>query len=329
MPTPIPFPAELTHALAEIRLDRIATAAQRIAPHIRHTPVMYARLPTLTGGSTGLWLKLENLQASGASQVRAVLNAVLSAPPERTRHGLVTFYDGAGICSAVVHVAQKLQLHVRLFVARTAAVSPEWIADMETRGAEVVRRGSSVEEPRHLARRYAEEHAALLVPPSGDVDVVIGSGTLGLEVLDAPLRPRLVVVPNIGGGGLLTGVAAAVKLADPSVRVVGVEFAGAPHLYRSLPAGHQVALGPQDYPLSPRRLHPLTFELARRYVDDIVLATPEEIQETVKLLWSELEVSASLAGAYAVAAFLAGKVAASTDGAAYAVVAGIGQDGLW
>src|SRR4029453_3587334 len=101
MPSPIPFPAELTHAIAEIRLDRIRAAAQRIAPHIRHTPVMYARLPPLMGGAAGLWLKLENRQASGASQVRAVLNAVLSGPPERMQHGLATFYDGAGICSAV------------------------------------------------------------------------------------------------------------------------------------------------------------------------------------------------------------------------------------
>jgi threonine dehydratase len=329
VPSPIPFPADIPQAIGEIRLERIRAAAERISPYVRYTPVMYARLPMPSGGTAAMWLKLENLQAGGASQVRAVLNTVLSASPERSRNGLVSFYDGAGLCSATVHIGRTFQLPVRLFVARTATVSAEWIADMENKGAHVVHRGSTVEEPPRLARRYADEHGMLFIPPSGHVDAVMGAATLGMEMLDGPVRPRVVVVPSIGGGGFLTGVAAGIKLADPSVRVIAVEFAGAPNLYRSLPAGHQVALGPEDYPLSPRRLHPLTFELARRYVDDVVLVTPDELQETLKILWSELEVSASKTGAYAVAAFLQRKVPIPPGVAAFAVVTSIGEDGMW
>jgi threonine dehydratase len=136
-------------------------------------------------------------------------------------------------------------------------------------------------------------------------------------------------VPTFGGSALLNGLAVAVKTLAPSTRVVGVELAATPHLSLGFQAGSRVTLGAEYSPLSPRRIASLTFDLARRYVDEIVLVTQEELEEAAHVLWRELEVTASLVASYAAAAVLAGKVSLPAAGATYVLVAGMGEDGLF
>jgi threonine dehydratase len=153
-----------------------------------------------------------------------------------------------------------------------------------------------------------------------------GFGTAGLEILEAPIKPDVIVVPAYSSGSELCGIGAAVKSIDPSVRVVGVERQGAARLHESLRHGRPMNIATRG---SPRRPSALTFDLARQFVDEIVVVTPDEAREAVHTLWRELEISASVSAATGVAAVLACKVQAAAGEHVLTVVTGTGDEGLF
>jgi threonine dehydratase len=290
---------------------------------------MYAWLPTFGGARVPLYLKLENLQVGGGPQVRGALNAVLSLPRQDLEKGLLATYDGAGHCAAMTYIGRLLDLPVTVMAADIAPLTDEWIAGIKAQGARFLRRGETIDAFFQLAERYAADHDLVYIRQGTDANVLQGAGTLGLEVLQGPVPPSVIVVPTFGGSALLNGLAVAVKSLSPSTKVVGVELAATPHLHLGFQTGARVTLGPEYSPLSPRRVASLTFDLARRFVDEIVLVTQDELEEAAHVLWRELEVTASLVASYAVAAVLAGKVPLPSSGATYVLVAGMGEDGLF
>lgn len=166
--------------------------------------------------------------------------------------------------------------------------------------------------------------------PFADPEVVAGQGTLGLELLDqAPDVDTLLVA--VGGGGLIGGVALAVKALKPRVRVIGVEPAGAPTLHESLARGELVTLPEITTAagsLAPRRSAPLNLELARRHVERVVLVDDDDLRAAARWLWFELGVAAELGGAAAVAALLSGRYVPAGGERVAAIVCGAGTDGL-
>jgi threonine dehydratase len=208
-------------------------------------------------------------------------------------------------------------------------VPPAKAEKLERWGAQVVWEGEVWDDADAAARAVALDSGRTYVHPFADPAVIAGQGTIGLEILeDDPAVDVLLVA--IGGGGLISGVATAVKALRPQIRVVGVEPVGAPKITESLRAGRVVTLdriATAANTLAPRSSAELNFEIIRRTVDEVVLVSDEEMRDAARWLWFETGVAAELSGAAALAALLAGRVAVETQRVC-ALVCGAGTDGL-
>lgn len=309
-------------------LSEILAARGRITPHVRRTPLAPAGPAPLPPDVAGrLTLKLESLQVTGSFKARGATNKVLSLPPERVARGLVTA-SGGNHGLGVAHAGRIAGAPVTIFLP--ANVPPAKAARLEQLGARATWQGEVWDDANRAALEAAERDGLTYVHPFADPAVIAGQGTLGLEILeDAPETD--LVLAAIGGGGLIAGVASAVKAIRPAVRVVGVEPTGAPTLYESLRAGRVVEL-PEittaANTLAPRRSDELNFGIIRETVDEIVLVTDEEMREAARWLWHEMGVAAELSGAATLAAVLTGKVSLGDARSVCALVCGVGTDGM-
>ncbi len=295
-------------------------------------------LPEGPGGAPGApaWLKCENLQHAGSFKLRGAFHFISRLGPRREA-GILTYSSG--------NHAQGVAWAARRFGRAATVVMPVDAPRVKLEGARrlgarVEQVGLTTSERRERAEEMARRSGAVVVPPFDHPHIMAGQGTVGLEIaeqleeahargeLQAPTSPALVVVP-IGGGGLVSGVAAALKALHPAVRIVGVEPAGAAAMLRSLEAGAPVTLDTIDTiadGLKPIRVGDLTFAHCRRLVDAVVTVSDDEIREAV--LWCHrrrLVVEPS--GAASVAALLAGRVAPPPPpGATVAVLSGGNMD---
>jgi threonine dehydratase len=211
-----------------------------------------------------------------------------------------------------------------------ANVPPAKAAKLERWGAKVIWEGELWDDSDRAAQEAARRDGTTYVHSFADEEIVAGQGTLALEALDDQPGLDLFLV-SIGGGGLISGVATAVKGRKPEARVIGVEAAGAPKIYRSLREGRLVELAQVTTAantLAPRTSHAMNLAIVRERVDDVVLVTDEEMREAARWLWFETGIAAELSGAAALAALLAGKVPLEGVRAACAVVCGAGTDGI-
>ncbi|MDQ7819101.1 MAG: threonine/serine dehydratase [Armatimonadota bacterium] len=276
-------------------LADVEAARARIAPHVRQTP--------LHPWNGGLALKLENLQVTGSFKVRGAFNHVLARRNECAA-GVVTASSG-NHGTAVAHVARALGLPAVVVVPEdVAAVKAQAI---QAAGAELVRRGRFSRERLALARELAESRGLHEVPPFDDPLVIAGQGTVGLEIVRQYPDVEVVYVP-VSGGGLLSGIAVAVKALRPRARVVGVEPAGADRFRRSRAAGRPVALERAETVADGLRvLAPgtLTWQIADSLVDEFVAVSDDRIVAAARRLLEEVKVVAEPSGAASVAAALA------------------------
>ena len=306
-------------------LSAIEEASRTISPYIKRTPLMYAALETCVGQRVDLALKLDNLQVGGSAHVRGLLNAVLHAPDETVARGIATVcFGGEHYAAAAVYVAGLLEVPVSVYVSHLA--SQDRLAKYRAPRMQTHVHGESWESAARYAEAQAAAHNQIFLHPFADPLIVAGFGTAGLEIIDAPMKPTVVVVPAYSSGGELCGIGAAIKSVDPSVRVVGVETQGAARLSESLQQGRPTRIPTHG---GPRRPSSLAFDLTRRFVDEIVVVTPAETRHAVQTLWRELEVSASLSAATAVAAVLAGKIRVASHERLLTVVTGTGNEGLF
>jgi threonine dehydratase len=310
-----------------VDLADIAAARLRIAPHVRRTPLLDAG--PLPGGERGsrLSLKLENLQVTGSFKARGATNKVLSLPEAQVARGLVTA-SGGNHGLGVAFAGRLAGAPVTIYLPANAP--PAKATKLERWGARVVWEGEVWDDANAAALAAAEREGWTYVHSFADPAVIAGQGTIGLEILEDAPGTDLVLVA-IGGGGLISGVATAVKKRRPEVRVVGIEPVGAPTLHDSLAAGQVVELSrisTAANTLAPRRSHELNFAIIRDTVEEVVLVTDEQMREAARWLWFEAGIAAELSGAAAVAALLAGKVRLAGVRAACAIICGAGTDGL-
>jgi threonine dehydratase len=278
-----------------------------------------------------LLLKLENLQVTGSFKARGAMNKVLMLPMHKVPAGLVTA-SGGNHGLGVAFAGRTFGAPVTIFLP--ANVPPAKAAKLERWGARVVWEGEVWDDANRAAMASAEREGTTYVHPFADEAVIAGQGTLALEALDDAPGIDLVVA-SIGGGGLISGVATAVKGRKsglrPDIRMIGVEATGAPKIYQSLRAGHVVELSSISTvanTLAPRASHEMNFAIIREKVDDVVLVTDEEMRDAARWLWFETGIAAERPGAAAGAAILSGKVPLEGVRAACAVVCGAGTDGL-
>src|SRR6185295_17111125 len=241
-------------------LSAIRDAAKRIQPIARRTPV----LDVSDMAGRPLWLKCEPQQPGGAFKIRGATNMLARLPADALKRGVITFSSG-NHGQAVALAASRLGAPAVIVMPTTAPAVK--IAGVKRWGAEVIMEGTTSVDRRVRAEKIAAERGLAMVPPFDHEWIIEGQGTCGLEILEQVPKVDIVVVP-IGGGGLASGVAAAIKSARPDVEVVAVEPTGAAKMTASLAAGHPVTLERTETiadGLMPVRPGDLTFEHVRRF----------------------------------------------------------------
>ncbi len=251
-----------------------------------------------------LWLKCENLQVTGSFKLRGAYNMVSRLSEEVRRRGVITYSSG-NHAQALAYAARVLNVPAVVVMPTTASAIK--VEGARGYGAEILREGTTSLERRGRAEQVALERGLTIVPPFDHEDIVAGQGTVGREILDALPAVNRVYVP-LGGGGLLSGVSAAIVQARPSVKVIGVEPVGAAKMTASLAAGHPVtlqAVGSVADGLLPVRPGDLTFAHVQRFVDQVVTVTDEAIERAVAWLFRYAKLVVEPSGAAGVAALLA------------------------
>ncbi|MDZ7704045.1 MAG: hydroxyectoine utilization dehydratase EutB [Trueperaceae bacterium] len=289
-------------------LRDIYLARQRIAGIIRHTPLLPS--PKLSTPDYEVFLKLDSLQDTGAFKLRGASNKILSLSDEERARGVVTVSTG-NHGRAVAYVAQKLG--IRAVVCLSHDVPQNKVAAIRALGAELEIVGRSQDDAEVRAKELRDDEGLTWVPPFDDPAVIAGQGTLGLELLIDLPDIDTALIP-LSGGGLFGGVALALKSADPNIRTIGVSMERAPVMVKSLEAGEPVELPEQDTLADSLRGgigldNRYTFALARRYLDDTVLLSEDDIGAGMAFAFYEHGVVLEGAGAVGIAALLRGKVA--------------------
>jgi threonine dehydratase len=266
----------------------------------------YLHQRTAQPESRRLFLKPENLQPIGAFKLRGAYNKIASLSPEERGRGVVTYSSG-NHGQGVAYAARALGLKAVIVMPDNApALKREAAAAM---GAEIIVVGPGSLERQNRAEELAAQHGYVIVPPFNDEQIIAGQGTIGLEILEDMPEVETVLVP-VGGGGMASGVATAIKLSKPSAKIIGVEPAFAADAQASLRSGKLVEFTAEDTSrtiadgLRTQSLGAIPFEHIRRYVDDILTVSESEIREAVRLLATNPKTMAEPSGAVAVAGFL-------------------------
>jgi threonine dehydratase len=266
-----------------------------------------------------LFLKLENLQPIGAFKLRGAYNKVASLTDEERRRGVISYSSG-NHAQGVAYAARALG--VKAIIVMPGNAPKNKLEATAALGAEIVTVGPGSEERRLRAEQLATEHGYVIVPPYNDEKIIAGQGTVGLEILDELPEVETVLVP-VGGGGLISGVSAAIKLSNPlsnpqpgqsqlshhRVKVIGVEPELAADAQASLRANRIVSFPAEQVSqtmadgLRTQSIGAINFEHIRAFVDDIVSVTEDEIRETMRALSANAKTLAEPSGAVATAAF--------------------------
>lgn len=317
IPTPAPITPDVLASLP-VAIADVHAARLRVMPHLYRTPLFHS--PTLSRmTNTTLSLKCENLQRTGSFKTRGALNALLLLDDEARSRGVVTFSAG-NHGQGVAFAAQMLGVKATVYMASTAV--PAKVAAIRGYGADVVF-GEGIDEA-YGRMNEAIAAGATYLSPFDNHDVIAGQGIVGLEILEDFPDVETIVI-GIGGGGLVSGVAMAVKTLRPDVRIVGVEPAGAHVVFDSLIAGKPVRL-PSVNTIADGLAAPfagvLTQQIIERCVDDVVIVEDDEIRQAMAMILERTKMLAEPAGAAATAALLTGRAGVETGAKTVAIISG-------
>jgi threonine dehydratase len=291
-----------------LSLDEFEAAYRRVSPHIHHTPLVTSRMLSERTGFD-VRLKAEMFQRAGSYKIRGPLNKFTYLTDDERARGVV--------CSSAGNHAQGVALAARIHGIRAVVVmaenaTPSKVAATRGYGAEVVLHGSIWDDANEKARELVRERGLTYVHPFDDLQLIAGQGTLGLEIIRDWAEADILVVP-IGGGGLISGVAMAAKAVKPSVKVIGVESSDAPGMQASVRLGHVVTLERVDCiidGLRVKRVGDVTFDVVRRYVDEIVALPDTRIFDAMIWIMSHAKLVVEGAAAAPVGALLEGLIQA-------------------
>ena len=303
-----------------VTLQDVQAALGRIRDRIYLSPC--ARSETLSKHTgTNAHLKLENLQMTGAYKERGALNKLLLLGAAERERGLIAASAGNHAQAVAYHAGR---LGVKATIVMPEATPIMKVANTRAHGARVVLHGANYDEAYAEARRLESVERLTFVLPFDDPDVIAGQGTVALEILAQEPETDAIVVP-IGGGGLASGVAVAAKALRPGVKVIGVETEVLPSMLQALDAGKPVTLDPANTiadGIAVKRAGDLTFEHVRRWVDEIVTVSEEEIASAILYLLEREKTVVEGAGAVGVAALMQHKIRGLDGRRVVAIVSG-------
>src|SRR5215212_5556814 len=291
----------------------------RIAPHIKHTPLLTSRqLSELTGYEVRL--KAECFQRVGSYKIRGPLNKFALMPEDQKKRGVVC--SSAGNHAQGVALAAKIH-GIRAVVCMAKNATPSKIAATKGYGAEVVLHGMIWDEANEKAKELVRDEGLTYVHPFDDEQLIAGQGTLGLEIIQDWPNVDCVVVP-IGGGGLISGVSMAVKGFNPKIRVIGVESSDGPAMQRSVAAGHLETIDCRTVidGLRVRRAGEINFSVVQRFVDEIVALPDRDIFDAMVWVMERCKLVVEGAAAAPVAAMLHGLIKLPPGSRVAAVLSG-------
>ncbi len=287
-----------------VTLDDIRQAQARLQGIAVRTQLI--EFPLAASDGRRLFLKPENLQPIGAFKLRGAYNKIAALTDAERKRGVITYSSG-NHAQGVAYAARALGAKAVIVMPDNApAIKRDATAAL---GAEIVTVGPGSLERQEKAEALSAENGYVIVPPYNDEYIIAGQGTMGLEILEDLPNVETILAP-IGGGGMLSGVATAIKLSKPSVKMIGVEPELAGDAQASLRKGEivhfpadQVSQTAADG-LRTQSIGPINFEHIKKYVDDIVTVTEDEIRQAMQLLAKNLKTTAEPSGAVATAAFL-------------------------
>ena len=303
-----------------LALPDVEAARQLLTGVVKTTPLVYSR-PLSESIGVATWLKCENQQRAGSYKVRGAYTRIARLSPAQRERGVVA-------ASAGNH-AQGVALAAGLLGARATVFMPEGaplpkVTATRGYGAAIEYAGNTVDDALEAARGFAEKTGAVLIHPFDHPDVIAGQGTVGLEILDQ-CPDAATIITAVGGGGLISGVAVAVKALRPDVRIVGVQASGAAAYPPSLAAGAPRKLGQCTTiadGIAVQRPGDLTFAHVSKLVDEVVTVTDEDLSAALLVLLERHKMVVEPAGAAAVAALLTGAYAPWAGGPAVAILSG-------
>jgi threonine dehydratase len=300
----------------KISLADVVAAQARLRGSIYYSPCPHSQmLSALTGQQ--IYLKLENLQMTGSFKERGALNRIATLTPEQAARGVVAASAGNHAQGVAYHATKR---GIRALIVMPLATPLVKVTATRGFGAEVVLHGANYDEACVEATRLCEAEGMTFIHPFDDSIVMAGQGTIGLEFLEQIPQLQAVVVP-IGGGGLIGGIACAIKESRPDIRVVGVQTSRLPSMSVAMEQHRPVTLAPATTiadGIAVRRAGDNTFPVVEKYVDEIVTVDEDEIASAILVLLEREKTLAEGAGATALAALLQKKT--SLQGAHTAVL---------
>lgn len=303
-----------------ISLADVQAARERLRGSIYYSPCPHSQmLSALTGQQ--IYLKLENLQMTGAFKERGALNRIAMLTPEQAAHGVIAASAGNHAQGVAYHATKR---GIRSIIVMPLATPLVKVTATRNFGAHIVLHGANYDEANEEAKRICTEEGMTFIHPFDDPAVMAGQGTIGLELLEQVPELQAVVVP-IGGGGLIGGIACAIKESRPDIRVIGVQTSRLPSMAEAVRQHHPVTLDSATTiadGIAVRRAGEVTFPVIQKYVDEIVTVDEDEIASAILVLLEREKTLAEGAGATALAALIQKKTTLKEQHTAVIVSAG-------
>jgi threonine dehydratase len=290
-----------------VTLKEIQAAQETIGDAIDLTPCKYSGFLSRLAG-TEIHLKLENLQTTGSFKIRGALTKLSSLTPEERQRGVIAASAG-NHAQGVARAARKLGVRATILMPEPTPITK--VEATKLAGAEVILQGDTFDDAMDVARRLACERHLTMIHPFDDPAVIAGQGTIGLEMLQQLPRLGAVVVP-VGGGGLISGIAIALKELRPTIRVIGVQADQAASAVLSRQAGQVTpltAIKTIADGIAVKGVGDLTFAFIERYVDDLVTVSDDDIAAAILIYMERIRIMVEGAGAASLAALVSRKVA--------------------
>lgn len=289
-----------------LELKDVQIAYENIKDSVKKTPLM--ECPTLDEIIKGeVFLKLENLQRTGSFKIRGAINKIKNLSEEEKAKGVIASSAG-NHAQGVALGAKTANISATIVMPETAPISK--VIATKSYGAEVVQYGTFYDHAYQKAIEIQKERSLTFLHPFDDEYVIAGQGTIGLEILEDNKDIDVVLVP-VGGGGLLSGIALAIKSLNPNIKVYGVEACGAASMKKSLEMGEVISLDKCKTVadgIAVAKVGDITFDIVKKYVDGIIVVSEEEIAQAILFLLEKSKVVAEGAGATSLAGLLSKKL---------------------
>ena len=283
-------------------VEKVKTAKKKFGDFIHETPLEYNTTFSKLSNNE-VYLKLENLQKTGSFKIRGALNKISDLSGDKRKNGVITASagnhgQGVALAATINNISSTVVLPEGTAIIKVEAI--------ESYGAKVIIHGKNYDEAYHHAKKVQNERSLEFIHAFNDPEIIIGQGTIGLEIMEQLPDVDILIVP-IGGGGLISGIASYCKAIKPEVKIIGVEAEGSPSMYQSIKKKKLIELKDIDTiadGIAIKKPGTITFDIIKEVVDEILLVDDDEVANAILMLMERAKIVTEGAGAVSLAAVL-------------------------